>query len=358
MAVRLETPGDRESLTELLRFHDRALADRPARWPTFLPLDLPLLLGESPFSEGRRFRPLLARDAGEIVARGVATIDAPYQRFWNERLGHVLFFDALPGSRDAVRALMDDACGWLAAEGAVAARVGMGLFDMPLVVDAYDALPPTILRENPPCYHALLKDAGFETEQGFVDYRIAVTPDLVARWQRMLDDARRRGYRFAPFGELPAPARAALVADLLNDAFRAHFGYVPTTAAEQALVGAMFEPTGFLETSFFAYDGDTAVGQVYVVPETSAMAAVRPGWVVPEEQRLNFLGIGVRAAVRGRGVNLALAAASYLELVRRGARYLSYTLVLDDNWPSRRTAEKLGAAVCASYVCYRRVLRR
>jgi hypothetical protein len=36
---------------------------------------------------------------------------------------------------------------------------------------------------------------------------------------------------------------------------------------------------------------------------------------------------------------------------------VSYTLVLDDNWPSRRTAEKLGAEVCASYVAYRREFR-
>ena len=37
-----------------------------------------------------------------------------------------------------------------------------------------------------------------------------------------------------------------------------------------------------------------------------------------------------------------------------GATHLSYTLVLDDNWPSRRTAEKLGAHVCANYMVYRR----
>ena len=47
---------------------------------------------------------------------------------------------------------------------------------------------------------------------------------------------------------------------------------------------------------------------------------------------------------------------AWLELVRLGATHLSYTLVLDDNWPSRRTAEKLGAAVCAHYVAYARPL--
>lgn len=53
-------------------------------------------------------------------------------------------------------------------------------------------------------------------------------------------------------------------------------------------------------------------------------------------------------------MNLAMASYSYLHLIRQGSKYLSYTLVLDDNWPSRRTAEKLGAKVCANYVTYRR----
>ena len=37
-------------------------------------------------------------------------------------------------------------------------------------------------------------------------------------------------------------------------------------------------------------------------------------------------------------------------------RYAGYTLVLDDNWPSRRTAERLGARVTGNFVTYRRNL--
>ena len=66
----------------------------------------------------------------------------------------------------------------------------------------------------------------------------------------------------------------------------------------------------------------------------------------------------MRTPARGRGVGLALASAAFLELVRRGATHVSYTLVLDHNWPSRRTAQRLGAEVCANYVAYRRNLRR
>jgi hypothetical protein len=79
---------------------------------------------------------------------------------------------------------------------------------------------------------------------------------------------------------------------------------------------------------------------------------------VQETEKLNVLGIGVRESARGRGVNLAMAAYAYLERVRCGAQYVSYTMVVDDNWPSRRTAEKLGAVVCANYLTYRRNFRR
>ena len=93
-------------------------------------------------------------------------------------------------------------------------------------------------------------------------------------------------------------------------------------------------------------------------PETSAFASVLPGRTLKARERLNWLGIGVRVPARGRGLNLALASFAFLALARRGATHVSYTLVLDDNWPSRRTAERLGGEVCASYLAYRRSFRR
>jgi hypothetical protein len=53
-----------------------------------------------------------------------------------------------------------------------------------------------------------------------------------------------------------------------------------------------------------------------------------------------------------------MAAHAYLRFAAEGYRCLSYTIVLDHNWPSRRTAEKLGAYVCANYLAYRRNFHR
>jgi hypothetical protein len=53
---------------------------------------------------------------------------------------------------------------------------------------------------------------------------------------------------------------------------------------------------------------------------------------------------------------LALASHAYLQLIAKGARFLSYGMVLDDNAASRRMAQKLGARVAANYLTYRREL--
>jgi hypothetical protein len=51
-----------------------------------------------------------------------------------------------------------------------------------------------------------------------------------------------------------------------------------------------------------------------------------------------------------------MAAQSFLRMARMGMRHAGYTLVLDDNWPSRHTAERLEARVTANFVTYRRTL--
>jgi hypothetical protein len=358
MPLVIERPVRRADLTELIDFHAVVHASQPARWAAEPGIELPLLTGTSPFAVDRRLAPLVAREDGRIVARAVAVLDERYARLWRDGVGHVILFEALPGTRRACRALLDAACAWLAEQGATAVRVGFGVFDFPFVVDAYDVLPPSLLRQNGPYYHALLKDAGFETEQGFVDYKIEVTPQLVTRWESAVEAGRRAGYDLLPLRRVPLERRAPDFHLVWDESFRTHWGYTPFSEDELSLIIAGLTPAGMLDCSLLAYQGGEPVGALWLVPETSDQAIVARGRRLGPAERLNVLAIAVRERARGRGVNLALAASGYLELVRRGARYLSYTLVLDDNWPSRRTAEKLGAFVCASYLAYRRDLRR
>jgi GNAT superfamily N-acetyltransferase len=358
VAIRVEVPEGEDALTEFVRFHDDVYADRGARWPALVPFQLPILTGDSPFVEDRTFRPFLVRDGAEIVARVVAVLDERYRRHWNERIGHLVMFEARPGTREATRVLMDAACEWLAANGAEAARAGFGVLEFPFVIDDYESLPPSIVRQNPPYYHSLFKDAGFESEQGWVDYKMEARPELVARWESAIAAAERGGYRLVPLAEIPPARRSEEFVTLWNHSFRRHWGFTPFSRSEASLLFDAFAVGGVLDASMMAYRGDDPVGTVWVAPESTGMALLGPGRRLAEAEKLNFLGIGVHESARGRGINLAMASKAFLELLRRGATWVSYTLVLDDNWPSRRTAEKLGAEVCASYLVYRRNFRR
>jgi hypothetical protein len=354
LSVKIESPAGEEALTEFVLFQHRVYEYRSARWAAMVAVQLPILMGEGPFAAGRKIRPFAARVDGNIVARAVAIIDGHYQRHWNEQLGHLVMFEAMPGTRDAVVAMMDAASEWMKSNGATAARAGYGLLEFPFVIDDYETLPPDIARQNPAYYHSLLKDAGFETERGWVDYKIEVTPELIARYESALEASRRAGFEVVALNEL-APARRIRDFEYTwNTAFAHHWGATPFTTDELVFLFEFFAMSGALETSVLAYRDGQPVGALMVTPPNSDGAILKPGRRLGDHEKLNFLGIGVLEAARGRGVNLAMASHSYLNLIRQGAKYLSYTLVLDDNWPSRRTAEKLGAKVCANYVTYRR----
>lgn len=358
MGIAIEIPESKQALTEFVQFYDHVYAYRDARWPAPLELHLPILASDNPFTEGRSIRPFLARTGSKIIARAAAVIDERYNRHWQEHLGHIIMFEAMPDAREATQLLMNEACQWLRERGAEAARAGFGLLDFPFGIDDYESLPPDLARQNPDYYHRLLKDAGFESEKGWVDYKIEIRPELIERWAHALERARRAGYEIVPLKDVPEKRRIPEFTDTWKDTFKAHWGFTSLSEDEISLLFEAFKPAGVFDTSVIAYHNALPVGMLFVVPELSARAIVKPGRVLKDSEKLNVLGIGVRESARGLGVNLAMAAYAYLELVRRGAKYLSYTLVLDDNWPSRRTAEKLGAWVCANYVVYRRNFRR
>jgi GNAT superfamily N-acetyltransferase len=360
MSLVIETPCKEDAVTEFVLFSDKANEGRSAHWPAPEQLQLPVLLGESAFCEGRELRPFLAREHGEIVARALAVVDRRYNEHWGENIGHIVWFEALPGSTEAVRVLIDEASTWLAERKVVAARCGFlfGVFEFPLAMDAYDVLPPSMLRQNPSYYHTLLKEAGFEVEQGFVDYKLKVTPELEQRWRSSVDAAEALGVELRPLREIPEVERTSIFADVWADTFKHHWGFVAFSDSEVQLMLDAFAETSLLDTTIVAYLDGESIGFLFVVSDDPSHALLAEGRKIQSEERLNILGIGVRERARGRGVNYAMAGKSYLELAQRGWTHLSYTLVLDDNWPSRRTGEGLGCSVCANYLAYRRNFRR
>ena len=251
-----QVSGDRE-LRAFCLFADRVNSQRSAYWPAIPDRHLPLLKGEGPVSVGRRVLPLVARVDGATVARFAAVVDERYIDHWEEPLGHLIMFEALPDTTAAVRELMNEACAWLRRNGMTAARTGMGPgIDMPYLLDAYENLPPFASRHNPPYYHFMLKEAHFEAEKGWIDYKIEVTPERVQIWEHMVGAAEKAGYTVATLTDLGEPHPIAQFASVWEEAFAHHWGMSPQTEDEWAEQLAVVGPIGGWDISIMAFKGE------------------------------------------------------------------------------------------------------
>jgi ribosomal protein S18 acetylase RimI-like enzyme len=327
-----------------------------------------LLGGQGGFGPELQVQPFWAEEGNNLVATVAAVRSDVYDRHWRERMGHLLFFEALPNQDVAVEALMRLACDWLRTRGCQAARLSMlpGM-QLPITIDAYDAVPTIFHTYNPPYYHSYIKNGGFVTEKGVVQYQVQFTPELAQRYRAMVDYATNSGIslRSCDFDRLEQENET--FTNIFNETFSAHWGFMPIPAA--VMRGLTVELKDFLVADFTLFaeaDGQT-VGAVYSLPDLNQVFHKMRGKSLEEhlpefQRRLQdvdhgvLLVIGVKKEYRGRGINLALAAKSYLAMIERGYKTGSYTVVLDDNWPSRRTAEKLGARVTRNFDVYRKEL--
>jgi hypothetical protein len=122
------------------------------------------------------------------------------------------------------------------------------------------------MRQNPPYYHSLLTEARFAAEQGMVDYKIRVTPELVERWQQMLRAAEASGFRVVSFAEADKSQRAEDFTAVWETAFARHWGISPGSPAGWEETFARTEPAGSHEASVIAYRGVSPSGSLSAFP--------------------------------------------------------------------------------------------
>lgn len=357
-----------EEFHRYVSFAEEVYAQNPYWVPPDAEHLISLLNGTSPVAANATVQPFWVEDDGKIVATLTAVIEDTYNLRWNEQMGHLLFFEALPDRQDAVSELFSTACQWLKDHGCNSVRSTMLIsWQLPMIIDAYDAVPTLFHTFNPPYYHSYVKNAGFRTEHGAVQYQIEFTPALAGTYRQMIEQAAASGITLRSLDFDRLEEETAVFTEICNDTFSEHWGMQPTNVP--TMRGLTFGLKDFLIPEFIVFaeaDGQT-VGAVYSLPDLNQVLHKMRGKNLANSleeflqlfQQIDhgaLIIIGVRKQYRGRGVNLAMAAKSYLAMIERGYKTGSYSIVLDDNRRSRRTAEKLGGRVTRNSIIYRREL--
>lgn len=360
--IRIDQVNSRDGFEQFARLPYQVYADRDAWWPPDVRNEIDLLAGRALITSHLDLCPFAAYSDGRLVARVSAVINYRYNQHWNETLGQLVHFEALADEDDAVAALMEESLTWLERRGMNAARSGFAAFlDYPYAIDNYAELPSFLLRGNPDFYHRYFKNARFATEKGQVDYTAPLTPEIQQRYRQMVEASQAAGATIKSWRDYGYPAAIEAWTDITNAAFERHWGWNPITHAEVRPMLLPLQQTAVADLSMLGIVGGQPVGAVFCVPDLSAqLAKLRNGFHLAPERgggtRGALVNIGVIESARSRGLARAMAAQSFLLMARQQMRFAGYTLVIDDNWPSRRTAESLGGRVTGNFVTYRREL--
>ena len=360
---RVERVTSRHALEEFARLPYQIYAGRAAWWPPDVQNEVDFLMRRTPVTTYLDIAPFCARRGEQMVARVSAVVNHRYNEHWNEKLGHLIHFEALEDETEATEAMLRDAMEWIRARGMTAVRTGFAAFlDYPYAIDNYDRLPSFLLRGNPAYYHCYLKDAGFETEKGQIDYTAHLDDQTLARYRGIIAAGQGRGVTYKTWRQFGFLAAIDAWTDVTNAAFARHWGWNPVTRAEVRPMLIALGETAVSDLSIIAEIDGEVVGAVFSVPDWSTMLArVRRGVTIDPDRgggtRGALINIGVLDGARGRGIAVSMAARSFLGMAQRGMRYAGYTLVLDDNWASRRTAQSLGARITDNFITYRHNFR-
>lgn len=374
--IAVETAADR---TRFLELPYRLYASDPHFVPP-LRSEMQALIGGikgNPwFEHGRARFWMVARD-GEIVGRISAQVDQLVLQHMGAGTGHWGMFECIDDQAVA-DLLIDTAETWLRGQGMVRAQgpFSLSIWDEPgLLVEGFDRPPTVMMGHHLPYYQKLVLARGYVGIKDLHTWGLRIEQPFPEIVQRIVA-ASERNVRLVtrPVDKSRFAEEAALILDILNDAWSTNWGFVPLTPAEIAHVGKKLKPIVFEDLIRIAeYDG-VAVGFLIALPDINELTRdlggnLFPfGWAKllwrlrkPQVKTIRVPLMGIRKSLQGHRV-ASLMAFQMIEYIRRvavekyGAQEGEIGWILDDNGPMRSIADAIDSKVTRTYRVYEKTL--
>ena len=278
---RVATPADRKRFVD---FAWDVYRDDPA-WVPPLKDEVHGLLtpGKNPWFEHGRLALWLAERGGRVVGRISAQVDDLVQQHMGEGLGQWGMFEALDG--EAAAALIETAESWLRAEGMTSSLgpISISIWDEPgLEISGFDQPPTVMMGHHRPEYAPWIEAAGYSKAKDLLTYEVDI-----ASWNDPMIDRlvaagdRNKRVRIRKVDKSCFDREAAIILNLLNDAWSDNWGFVPLTAAEIAYAGKKLKPIIYEELVRIAeVDGEPAAFMI-TLPDINELIRDLDGRLYP-----------------------------------------------------------------------------
>ena len=338
--------------------------------------------GGNPFHEHARCQLFLARRDGVVVGRISAHIDElalkqPAEQGMGPGTGN---WGALEADDEAIaQQLIATAEDWLRAQGMtrVLAPMNLSVWEEPgLLTKGHDHPPTVMMGHHNAKFQPWIEGAGYSPVKILNTYELDITKPFPPLIQRIVASGLKnprikvRGVSLKDFDK-----EAAIILDILNDAWSDNWGFVPITDSEVAYTGKKLKPLVKSDLVQIAeYDGEP-VAFMMTLPdmnEVSAKIGANPsplGWIkllwwLFVKTRVRTMRVplmGVRKKLQSSRLASQLAF-MMIEAIRAnsvahyGASRGEIGWILDDNQGMNSIAREIHSTVNKVYTVYEKGL--
>ncbi len=314
----------------------------------------------------------IARRDGRDVGRISAQQD---HLLGDKRIGHFGLVAAID-DREVLAALLRTAEDWLRARGV---NLVQGPFSLSIneesgvLIDGFDTPPMLMMPHDPPYLGAHLHALGYGKARDLFAYICEISAVLPPAAAAMVARGLPQRVTLRPLRRAALRQDVEALADIVNDGWSAHWGFVPITSEEVAHMARALKPLLHERLVWFAeVDGDPAAYGL-CLPNLNEAIADLSGRLFPFGWakllwRLKVAGVrtarvplmGVRRRFHGTLLG-GLLPLHVMDALRReaaalGIRAVEMSWVLEDNLPMRHMAEGVGGRAYKTYRVYEKTL--
>jgi len=337
--------------------------------------------GGNPFHEHARCQFFLARDGGRIVGRISAHIDElaltqPVEQGMGPGTGNWGALEA--ETQDIANQLIATAEDWLRAQGMtrVVAPMNLSVWEEPgLLIKGHDHPPTVMMGHQNAKFQPWIEAAGYLPAKLLNTYELDITKPFPPLIQRIVASGEKnprikvRGVDLSKFDK-----EAAIILDILNDAWSDNWGFVPITDTEVAYTGKKLKPLVKSDLVQIAeYDGEPVAFMMTLPDMNEILAKIGPkpsplGWIRlllwiwrPKVRTMRVPLMGVRKRLQSSRMASQLAF-MMIEQIRRnsveryGATRSEIGWILDDNQGMNSIAREIHSGVNKQYMVYSKEL--
>ena len=323
----------------------------------------------------------IARRHGRVVGRISAQIDKlvlamPTEQGGGPGVGHWGMFEAEDAATAAV--LIDAAEQWLRTRGMTTALgpMSLSIWDEPgLLVKGHDHPPTVMMGHHDAAYQGWVEAAGYAGVKDLYTYELDITADFPLLVQRIVSSGERNArIRIRKVDKSRFDEEAALILNILNDAWSDNWGFVPLTDEEIAYAGKKLKPIVFEDLIRVAEVDGEPVAFMMTLPDLNEMTADLNGKLFPfgfakllwrlhrprvKTMRVPLMGVVKRLQATRLASQLAFI---MIESIRRaaidtfGASRGEIGWILQDNQGMRSIAETIESRTNRVYRIYGKTL--